>query len=66
MASWMDQTIRLETEGKLDIDPSGDVNVTWVEAGHSFTVIVPMAEAKRLAAERERQETVKHREAVPS
>ena len=47
---WQDTTIRVESEGQVEIAPDGDVHVTWMERGVSLTVIVSQFEARRLSA----------------
>jgi hypothetical protein len=47
---WQDQTIRVQSEGDLEITPDGDVHVTWQEAGTTLTLITTKEEAKRLVA----------------
>lgn len=55
MSRFMDQTVRVETPGQLEIAPDGDVHVTWIEDGVSLTLIVPMDEARRLSDDLDRQ-----------
>lgn len=47
---WQDQTIKIETEGDLEVAPDG-FHVTWAEHGVTFTLIVPKDEWRRLTAQ---------------
>ena len=67
MTSWMDATIKVSSEGELEVAPDGDVHCTWIENGHSFTIIVSMDEARRLAGAVDRlsaQHRAREREAA--
>lgn len=47
MASWLDQTVRVEAEPEIDIAPNGDVHTTWIDGPQSFTVIESAEEARK-------------------